>query len=237
VPGGAHVHGGVPPGGYRPGGSYYPHYNNYGYAPRYGYGYGYPWGSIALSLGLGRLGYGYGGLGYGGLGYGGLGYGGLGYGGLGYGGGYYNDYYGYPSAAVAVPYYVPYYVPVPGGPDYSSGYFMPPASDPPVYNPPAIDPGGALPDPRPMAAFGTARITVQVPANAKVWVDDLPTTQSGAVREFVTPPALELGKTYKYTFRAQWDENGQTITREQTVEFQSGGAVIVNLNSDPNRKG
>src|SRR5437868_6480169 len=81
-------------------------------------------------------------------------------------------------------------------------------------------------------ALGTARITLQVPANAKVWVDDLPTSQTGAVREFVTPGVLEPSKTYRYTIRAQWEENGQTVTRERTVEFQSGSAVIVNLAID-----
>src|SRR5207237_4561985 len=111
------------------------------------------------------------------------------------------------------------------------------ASDPPVYVPPAANPQQALPPPRPAGSFGTARITLQVPANAKVWVDDLPTTQTGAVREYVTPPALEPGRTYRYTFRAQWEENGQTVTRERTVEFQAGGAVIVNLNADANISG
>ena len=66
-----------------------------------------------------------------------------------------------------------------------------------------------------------------VPANAKLWVDDLPTTQTGTAREFVTPPSLEPGKTYRYTIRAQWEENGQPVTRERTVEFQAGKSIIV----------
>jgi len=201
--GGSHPStGGVSHGGYYPG--VRPGGSYYGSGARYGYGNGF-----ALGIGIGL---GYGGLGYGGLGYGGLGYGGLGYGGLSYGG-----IYSYPSASVASPYYVPYYVPVPGGPDPAAGEPMPPSN------------AQVLPNPTLSPALGAARITLQVPANAKLWVDDSPTVQAGASREFVTPASLERGKTYRYTFRAQWDENGQPVTRERTVEFQAGGAVIVNF--------
>jgi uncharacterized protein (TIGR03000 family) len=121
--------------------------------------------------------------------------------------------------AVAVPYYLPYYVPVPTAPE------LPPVDVGPLN--PAPEPA-----PLPVESFGTARITVQVPAGAKLWVDGKPTTQTGAVREFVTPPSLDLRRTYQYTLRAQWEENGQPVTRERTVEFKSGSAVIVNFNVD-----
>jgi uncharacterized protein (TIGR03000 family) len=170
-----------------------------GYHPGGRPGYGYGYGNY------GRYGYGYGGFALGiGLGLG-----------LGYGG-YYGNY-GFYDSPYAVPYYVPNYAPVPGGPDNAPGVEMPPSS---IY---------VLPIPQQASTLGTARFTINVPATAKLWVDDLPTSQTGAVREFVTPPALEPGKTYRYTIRAQWEENGQPVTRERTVEFQAGSSTIVNF--------
>src|SRR5690349_6741172 len=50
------------------------------------------------------------------------------------------------------------------------------------------DPLADLPDEWP--GVGPARITVKVPAGAKLFVDGRPTKQTGAVRQFVTPPTL-----------------------------------------------
>jgi len=77
----------------------------------------------------------------------------------------------------------------------------------------------------------TALITVRLPADAKLMVDDLPTPQTGAVRQFVTPGALESGKTYHYTLKAEWMDNGQPVKRERKVDFQAGGQVNVDFMS------
>jgi uncharacterized protein (TIGR03000 family) len=77
----------------------------------------------------------------------------------------------------------------------------------------------------------TALITVRLPADAKLTVDDLPTNETGAVRQFVTPGALEAGKTYHYTLKAEWVDNGQPVKRERKVDFQAGGQVNVDFNS------
>jgi uncharacterized protein (TIGR03000 family) len=142
----------------------------------------------------------------------------------------YAGYFGYRSpllVANPVPYYVPYYVPVPTAPPGEPLVpEVPPATGESNYRP-------AVPTPPPPAPLsGAARITVQVPAGARVWVDDQATAQTGAVREFVTPATLEPGRTYQYKLRAQWEQNGQTVTRERMVEFKAGGAVIVNFNAE-----
>jgi uncharacterized protein (TIGR03000 family) len=77
----------------------------------------------------------------------------------------------------------------------------------------------------------TALITVRLPADARLIVDDLPTTQTGPVRQFVTPGALESGKTYHYTLKAEWVDNGQPVKRERKVDFQAGGQVNVDFMS------
>jgi uncharacterized protein (TIGR03000 family) len=76
---------------------------------------------------------------------------------------------------------------------------------------------------------GTALITVRLPADATLLVDDLPTTQTGPMRQFVTPGALEPGKPYHYNLKAQWTENGQPVTRERKVDFQAGGQAMVDF--------
>jgi len=78
---------------------------------------------------------------------------------------------------------------------------------------------------------GTALITVRLPAGATLMVDDMPTTPTGPVRQFVTPGRLESGKQYHYNLKAQWTENGQPVTRERKVDFQAGGQVNVDFTS------
>jgi len=70
-----------------------------------------------------------------------------------------------------------------------------------------------------------ARLQVDVPANAQVWVSGERTAQTGAVRTFLSPQ-LTLGKTYLYTVRARWisdsgmrDETRKVYVRpNETVE-------------------
>jgi uncharacterized protein (TIGR03000 family) len=81
----------------------------------------------------------------------------------------------------------------------------------------------------PPSALGLAHFTVRVPASATLLVNDADTRQAGPARRFHTPDTLEPGKAYEYTFRAQWTENGQVITRDRTVRFKSGDDLPVDL--------
>jgi uncharacterized protein (TIGR03000 family) len=93
--------------------------------------------------------------------------------------------------------------------------------------------GPTLRFPRP--ELEVTRFVVRLPAGARLWANGQPTRQTGAVREFVTPTPLAPGRTFRYTFRAQWEEDGRTISRERVVEFQAGGRVTVEFagRSDP----
>src|SRR5206468_388604 len=95
---------------------------------------------------------------------------------------------------------------------------------------PEVAPQGVQPLP---ASPGAARLTIRVPDNARVWVDEMPTQQAGAVREFVTPGNLDPNQTYSYTFRMEWEENGRTVTQSRTVHFRPGSQVVVDLTQPP----
>jgi uncharacterized protein (TIGR03000 family) len=178
---------------------------------------------------------------------------GVGRGYVGQGSSYYGYYpysgwnlgYGYGSYPGAYTYY--------GGPAYGTwtpgaNYYPAPnySMSPGNFSQPATAAQGNVPNANPMPATGqtgvqtqsmyqpsagTALIVVRLPADAKLLIDDLPTTETGPVRQFVTPGALDPGKPYHYTLKAQWTENGQPVTRERKAEFQAGGQVNVDFMS------
>src|SRR5579884_166675 len=125
--------------------------------------------------------------GFGWPGYWGWDYPGYGYGYGGYPyGGYYGDY-GYPMM------YPPYY-----------GYGHPPADYMAAY------------PPIPVAESTAVLLNVTVPAGAELWVDGHKTSQTGAVRQFTSPP-LAAGKDYTYELRAKWKDGGRTVEQSRTV--------------------
>jgi uncharacterized protein (TIGR03000 family) len=77
-------------------------------------------------------------------------------------------------------------------------------------------------------AVAATSIRIQVPAQARVWFDNLPTSQTGSVRDFVSPP-LTAGREYHYTVRAAWNENGHEIERQQVVSFTPGDPVSIDF--------
>jgi uncharacterized protein (TIGR03000 family) len=64
--------------------------------------------------------------------------------------------------------------------------------------------------------------------NARVFFDDAPTQQQGTDRVFTTPP-LDPNKTYSYTVRATWTENGREINRSKDVRVQPGRTAMVDF--------
>jgi uncharacterized protein (TIGR03000 family) len=177
------------------------YYHNYGHAYRNYGGHNYYRG------GYGRYGY----YPYSGFGLG-LALGSLGYGyPWGYGSGY---SYPYDFGSYTYPYYYPdstYYAP---------GY---------VENDVTVTPSQSYYPPAEPAVATSATLTVQLPADAKLWIDGQPTTQTGPVRTFQTPTNLEPGRTYSYKLTAEWVENGQTVTREREITFQPGNQAVVNM--------
>jgi uncharacterized protein (TIGR03000 family) len=178
------------------------YYNGRNYAARYPY-YGYG------RYGYGRYGYGYPYYGYPYYGYGsGLLLG------LGLGYGYSNYGYGYPYSATY--------------PDYNATY-----PDPGAYNviaPQTTVSGYPAAEPAPAPVPATAaRLTIQLPADARLWIDGQPTVQTGAVRTFETPANLDPGRRYTYQLHAEWSVNGQVVSRDRDVSFQAGNQSIVNM--------
>ena len=140
----------------------------------------------------------------------------------GYGGfydGFYPYYYGgyYPYYGLDVP---PYYGPYP--------YAVPPYPPAPVYlgNSGRIR-GRPTLAPNVVAPPVQGLVTVTVPApNTRLWFQDNTTAATGTVREFQTPP-LPAGGTFTYRIRAEWEQDGRTISQTQTINVVGGQNVRI----------
>jgi uncharacterized protein (TIGR03000 family) len=73
-----------------------------------------------------------------------------------------------------------------------------------------------------------ATITVSLPAEAKLFVDDYATKSTSALRTFVTPP-LTPGKEYHYTLKAEMMKDGEKHTVTERVPVRAGGDSTVSL--------
>jgi uncharacterized protein (TIGR03000 family) len=194
--------------------------------------YGYGRGSFGYGSGYSRGGYGgYYGRGYGG--YYGRGYYGYGRGYYGYGRGYYGygrGYYGYglglgfsdsgysygPSYTSASPGYVA------GTNVYSAaGEGYSPAADAASPMARVADYGMGLSD-------NAAHVRLKLPADAEVWFAGVRTTQTGAVRDFVSPP-LDPAKKFSYQVRARWTTDEQTVDQTRTVVVRANVRTAVDF--------
>lgn len=181
-----------------------------------------------------------GGGGYGGWnrGYGGFGYGGYGYGYPGYYGGYYgNRYgYGYPSSRYYGAYdygYQPYSTYDYGyQPTYDYGSQQPYSTYEENRTPDAdytYSEQGSRDGYNTGRSNDVASLRVILPtADAKVWVEGQETRQRGTDRVFTSPP-LEKGKSYHYTIKARWNQDGRQVEREKTVPVQAGRQAVANF--------
>ncbi|HWG42408.1 MAG TPA: TIGR03000 domain-containing protein [Gemmataceae bacterium] len=78
-----------------------------------------------------------------------------------------------------------------------------------------------------------AYIRVRVPANAELWMNKEKRTQTGTIREFVTP-ALNPDHIYVYNVRARWtEEGGISVEKTLRVRTISGTRVTVNFVRPP----
>jgi len=123
-----------------------------------------------------------------------------------------------------------------GGVSYGDGYYggggyrtMPPVrpgEKGEKIPPPKKSNGGEEQDLPPPET--SARLTINVPADARVFIDEQPTTTTSGQRTFATP-SLEKGYRYSYTVRAEVVRNGAVFTGTQRVSFGAGDQVRVNF--------
>lgn len=71
-----------------------------------------------------------------------------------------------------------------------------------------------------------SQVTVRLPANAKLYVNDDLCPLTSDTRSFQTPQ-LKGDKEYSYTLRAEVERNGQTFTESKKVVFTAGKPVSV----------
>jgi uncharacterized protein (TIGR03000 family) len=80
----------------------------------------------------------------------------------------------------------------------------------------------------PAASPAAASVTVIVPADADLFFDGTPTTETGTQRVFTTPP-LAPGKDFHYEVEAQWSANGQPFDQKRKVTVRAGASVTVDF--------
>jgi uncharacterized protein (TIGR03000 family) len=73
-----------------------------------------------------------------------------------------------------------------------------------------------------------AHFRVRLPANAKLWIEDREMNMRGSERVFASPP-LTPGKEFTYHLKAQWNENGQDVTRTRNFTIHAGDFVTVDF--------
>ncbi len=140
-----------------------------------------------------------------GCGYAGWGYGGWGYTGFGYGSWGYGGW-GYGG-----------YRPVVVGPYLANATPRTPT--------PALRSTGSV-------ASDNAMLSVDVPADAQVFVNDHATTSRGQRRTYLSR-GLKPGAHYTYKIRAEFTRDGKVVTEEQTVQLTAGQTRAVVFSDRP----
>jgi uncharacterized protein (TIGR03000 family) len=87
-----------------------------------------------------------------------------------------------------------------------------------------------------LGSFGTAvvdagapaTIVVTLPEDAKLLIDESPTTSTSGNRVFVSP-SLPAGQEYHYTLKAEVVRDGKPVSVEQTVAVKAGEETRVTL--------
>src|SRR5262249_37285768 len=74
------------------------------------------------------------------------------------------------------------------------------------------------------AALDQARLIVELPADARLYVDDRPTTTTSERRVF-NSPRLEEGQTYYYILRAEVVRDGKTLSETKRVLVHAGDVI------------
>jgi uncharacterized protein (TIGR03000 family) len=80
-----------------------------------------------------------------------------------------------------------------------------------------------------------ARVTLTVPVNAEVWIEDTKSKSAGTKREFLSPK-LEEGRTYKYKILVRWVEGNTKLERRFEVPVRAGASPTLLVMGGPSGK-
>jgi uncharacterized protein (TIGR03000 family) len=92
-------------------------------------------------------------------------------------------------------------------------------------------PAPAVPAPAKSASdLPRAKVVIDVPAQARLYIDDQLMPNKAGKRTFVTPP-LRAGQQYFYDVRIELTENGQTQVQSTRVVLRPGDVVAATFNN------
>lgn len=120
-------------------------------------------------------------------------------------------------------------VPFPTGAPMPTGPSLPPVKPMPQPSPALISTTSLQSrEPASTKAAVSGRIVVDLPADARCYIDDQPTRSTQTQRTFETPD-LDPSKVYSYTVRAEVVRNGRTYTRTAILPVVAGETSRVNF--------
>jgi uncharacterized protein (TIGR03000 family) len=84
----------------------------------------------------------------------------------------------------------------------------------------------SAPEPGDSSFYGNdaAQIIVMVPAAARIYVNDRPTTSTGELRRFISR-GLQPGHAYTYEVRAEYDDGGRVARQTKVVQLEAGNSA------------
>jgi uncharacterized protein (TIGR03000 family) len=83
---------------------------------------------------------------------------------------------------------------------------------------------------KPEQAGAPAQITVRLPADAQLLVDDVACPLTSATRTFATP-SLAPGREYYYLLKAEVVREGRRVSQTRRVTFRQGERITVSFDS------
>jgi uncharacterized protein (TIGR03000 family) len=90
-------------------------------------------------------------------------------------------------------------------------------------------PGGKKEEEVSVPATAVSRVTVTLPSDARLWIDNVECPLTSSVRSFNTP-ALNTNQSYAYNLTMEVMRNGQPMRESQRVLIIPGQEVRVNFN-------
>ena len=72
------------------------------------------------------------------------------------------------------------------------------------------------------STLAAATLTLELPAAADVWLDELKQPSSADPARTLSSPAMKLGTDFTFRIRAQWVENGTIHEAKQTTTVRAG---------------